>query len=151
MKRFRFRLEVLLGVRRRKCDEAKLALAEASRRVQETVDFLHKLWGERTEAIAWFTAQQSKGQLTAAMLPLYDAYQIASYNREKELIAEKEARELARQECLLKLEEAVKQLKAVETLKETQYQQYAYESLLEEQKILDEIGMQLYLREEGER
>ena len=44
MKRFHFRLEVLLGVRRRKCDEAKLALAEASRRVQETIDFLHKLW-----------------------------------------------------------------------------------------------------------
>ena len=151
MKRFHFRLEVLLGVRRRKCDEAKLALAEASRRVQETIDFLHKLWQERSEASAWFTAQQSKGQLTAAMLPLYDAYQTSSYNRERAHIAEKEARELARQDCLLKLEEAVKQLKAVETLKETQYQQYLYESLLEEQKILDEIGMQLYLREEGER
>ena len=151
MKRFRFRLEVLLGVRRRKCDEAKLALAEASRRVQETVDDLRKLWEERTEAMAWFTAQQSQGKLTAAVLPLYDAYQISSYNRERELVVEKEARELARQDCLLKLEEAVKQLKAVETLKETQYQQYLYESLLEEQKILDEIGMQLYLREEGER
>ena len=150
MKRFHFRLEVLLGVRRRKCDEAKLALAEASRRVQETIDFLHKLWQERSEASAWFTAQQSKGQLTAAMLPLYDAYQTSSYNRERALIAEKEARELARQNCLLKLEEAVKHLKAVESLKETQYQQYLHESLMEEQKVLDEIGMQLYLREEGE-
>ena len=58
---------------------------------------------------------------------------------------------MARQDCLAKLEEAVKQLKAVESLKETQYQQYLYESLLEEQKTLDEIGMQLYLREEGDR
>ena len=150
MKRFHFRLEVLLGVRRRKCDEVKLELAEATRRVQETVDALQKLWKERSEARAWFATQQSKGLLNAAILPLYDACQIRSYNREKELIAEKEARELARQNCLLKLEEAVKHLKAVESLKETQYQQYLHESLMEEQKVLDEIGMQLYLREEGE-
>jgi len=52
-----------------------------------------------------------------------------------------------RQECLRTLEEAVKNHKLVEKFREKKFQYYQGEVIKEEQKMLDEIGLQLYVRE----
>jgi flagellar FliJ protein len=49
--------------------------------------------------------------------------------------------------CLQKLENAVKSRKVVERLKEKHWQEYQMNILQEEQKDLDEIGIQTYFKE----
>ena len=41
-------------------------------------------------------------------------------------------------------------LKSIEQLKEKRFRQYQENLLLEEQKLLDEIGLQLYMRSTGQ-
>ena len=51
-----------------------------------------------------------------------------------------------RQEKLKKLMELITYLKSIEQLKEKRLKEYNDELLFEEQKMLDEIGLQLYVR-----
>lgn len=151
MKRFRFRLEVLLGVRHRHREAAQLALAAASRRLQEAAEGVAAVREQQKAAQRWLEEQQRTGQLSAGLLPLHAGYLQALARQEAELMARQEGLRQERQERLAQLEEAVTKLKAVETLKEQQRQQHWQAQLQEEQQLLDEIGMQLYLRAEEER
>ena len=51
-----------------------------------------------------------------------------------------------KQKRLKELTSVMSYLKSIEQLKEKRYQQYKEQVLLEEQKSLDEIGLQLYMR-----
>ena len=51
-----------------------------------------------------------------------------------------------RQKCLQELLKLMNKLKSIEQLREKRLQQYKDAVLLEEQKMLDEIGLQLYMR-----
>ena len=51
-----------------------------------------------------------------------------------------------KQKKLRELMEVMNKLKSIEQLKEKRLQQYKEEMLLDEQKQLDEIGIQLYMR-----
>ena len=51
-----------------------------------------------------------------------------------------------RQKRLKELMEVMSYLKSIEQLKEKRYQEYKAQALAEEQKALDEIGLQLYMR-----
>ena len=54
-----------------------------------------------------------------------------------------------RQQRLKELLEMMSKLKTIEQLKEKRLQQYKDELLFEENKMLDEIGLQLYMRKAG--
>jgi flagellar FliJ protein len=51
-----------------------------------------------------------------------------------------------RRECIVLLEEAARKRKLVEKLKEKRLAQYQAEALLVEQKLLDELGLQAFVR-----
>ncbi|WP_405752805.1 flagellar FliJ family protein, partial [Anaerovibrio slackiae] len=69
--------------------------------------------------------------------------QIESQQR---VIMEKQA---VRQKKMQELVAVMNKLKSIEQLKEKRLQQYMAEALQEEQKQLDEIGGQLYFRNQG--
>lgn len=52
-----------------------------------------------------------------------------------------------RQQRLNELMEVMSYLKSIEQLKEKRWKEYQAEALFEEQKMLDEIGLQLYMRQ----
>jgi flagellar FliJ protein len=54
-----------------------------------------------------------------------------------------------RQKRMTELVKIMNKLKSIEQLKEKRFQQYMAEVLFEEQKVLDEIGGQLYFRNMG--
>ena len=56
------------------------------------------------------------------------------------------SRQLQRFESLKELQEVMSYLKSIEQLKEKRWQEYQAEAMHEEQKMLDEIGLQLAMR-----
>ena len=51
-----------------------------------------------------------------------------------------------KQKCLRELMQVMNKLKSIEQLREKRLRQYKEELLQDEQKMLDEIGIQLYMR-----
>lgn len=145
MKKFVFRLEALLRIRHMQEEEAQAQLSHAIRQYQENVRELELLDNQHKLLMANFRQRQQ--QIQQVELLKYYYYYSDKLNRD--IISQKarvRTTEEQRDLCLLKLEEAVKNRKVVEKLKENQQDEYQTEMLRQEQAQLDELGMQVYLR-----
>ena len=109
MKKFKFQLETLLKVTRRKKDDAELKFAEASRHLEACRAKLQELMRELQEGQEEFAEMTAEGKTVKVGV-------IMTY------------------------------LKSIEQLKEKRRNEYNAEVLAEEQKMLDEIGLQLHMR-----
>ena len=150
MKKFRFKLETLLGVTRRKKEDAERLFAEATRKLEEERARLVELLQEMQRVQAEYAEQTKEGKrISVGRLMTYTSY--VNWKRQQ-IEAQQQAiiqAQAERQKRLKELLELMSKLKSIEQLKEKRLQQYKDELLFEESKMLDEIGLQLYMRKAG--
>lgn len=146
MRRFQFRLETVLKVRKRQEDQAQLKLIQAQDALRREQELLASIEAETIRnRLEWQRALSNNK--TIADFIMYSTYLeqlVRQQKQQEQVIVEAEKQQL---EALFAFQEALKKRKIVERLKEKKRQQYIHESLMQEQKILDEMGTLRYQRE----
>ena len=147
MKKFKFQLETLLKVTRRKKDDAELKFAEASRYLEECREKMQALMRELQEVQEEFAEMTGEGKtVTIGVIMTYNSF----FNWKRDQIEQQQQVILRatqdKQQKLKILMKLMTYLKSIEQLKEKRFNEYKAEVLAEEQKTLDEIGLQLSMR-----
>ena len=147
MKKFRFQLETLLKVTKRKKDDAEMQFAEVSRRLEEHRHHLQELLQQLQEGQKEFSEMTAEGKtVNVGTIMTYNNF----FNWKREQIEKQQQLILKtmqeRQQKLKALMDVMTYLKSIEQLKEKRLREYNAEVLFEEQKMLDEIGLQLSVR-----
>ena len=130
MKKFKFQLETLLKVTKRKKDDAEMQFAEASRYLEECRAKLQELLRELKEIQEEFAAQ-------------FFNWKRVQIEQQQQVILKATQDKQQKLKALMKL---MTYLKSIEQLKEKRLNEYNAQVLFEEQKTLDEIGLQLSMR-----
>ena len=150
MKKFRFKLETLLGVTRRKKEDAERQFAEATRALEEARAKLTEYLQDMQQVQAEYAEQTSAGKrISVGRVMTFTSYvnwKRQQIENQQQVILEAQTE---RQKRLKELLEIMAKLKSIEQLKEKRLKQYKDEILFEENKMLDEIGLQLYMRKAG--
>jgi len=141
-KRFVFRLEAVLKIRQRKLDEARRVVAQRLRGITRIRDRIAACHAGIAQAVEQSRDAQNQGAPDVEMLRRFRVY-IGSMNR---AIAEGEA-EVAREREALRVEQealtcAHRELKALEKLRERQWERHQQETARAERLENDEIGLQ---------
>ena len=150
MKKFRFQLETLLKVTRMKKDDAEVKFAEASRKLEEARQYMNQLVLEMQRGQQEYEALSEEGKrVTVGRLMTFNsffAWKREQIEMQQQIILQTKGE---RQQRLKELMEVMSYLKSIEQLKEKRLQEYKEQMLFEEQKMLDEIGLQLTMRNRG--
>ena len=147
MKKFKFQLETLLKVTNMKKDDAEAKFAEVSRKLEEQKAYLNQLLEEMQQGQRDYEALSQEGQrITIGRLMAFNSF----FAWKREQIERQQQSILAtrseKQKRLKELTDIMSYLKSIEQLKEKRFQEYKDQLMFEEQKMLDEIGLQLYMR-----
>jgi len=146
MKPFQFRLETLLTFRKMQKEQLQLVFLKASHQLRLEQEALAELEGKLTENMTLFHSYQQES-LSIEKLKFFRYYfDKINIDISKQNECVMQAEEYC-QRCLQELTEAEKNYKIVEKFREKKLQNYQFEVLSEEQKLLDEIGLQIYTRE----
>ena len=150
MKKFRFKLETLLKVTRMNKDQAQVELAKATKLLEEARGYLQVLLQEMAQGYKDYAELTGEGKvISLGRLMTFNSF----FNWKREQIEAQQQRiiqcQAERQKRMQELVKIMNKLKSIEQLKEKQLKQYMAELLEEEQKQLDEIGGQLYFRNQG--
>lgn len=151
MKKFKFQLETLLRVTRRKKDDAEREFAAASRRVEEAREGLNTLLEEMQKGQRDYDALSQEGvRVTVGRLMTFNSF--FAWKREQIEMQQDILLQMRneKQKKLKALMDVMSYLKSIEQLKERRWQEYQAEALHEEQTMLDEIGLQLTMRRRRE-
>ena len=147
MKKFKFQLETLLKVTRMKKEDAEVKFAEVSRRLEEQNEQLHLLINEMEQGQRDYEALSQEGaRITIGKLMSFNrffAWKREQIEIQRDIILH--TRE-ERQRKLKALMEVMTYLKSIEQLKEKRLREYNEQVMFEEQKFLDELGLQLTMR-----
>lgn len=146
MKKFRFQLETLLKVTRMKKDRAEVAFAEVSRRLEEERQQLSRYLEEMQQGHKDYDEIIAAHRMTVGTLMTYNSFfdwKRRQIEAQQDLITQTRAEQ---QKKLRELMAVMNELKSIEQLKEKRRREYIEEMLAEEQKMLDEIGLNLYVR-----
>lgn len=146
MRPFQFRLETLLKFRRMQEEQAQVRLAEATAAYVAERDRLDALETKLAEHVENYRRVQDEpvSITTLKLCRDYNDRLIGDISHQRVRVSTAEAR---RMDCIAALEEAAKARKLVEKLRDKRLAQYQAEALLEEQKLLDELGLQAYSRQ----
>lgn len=146
MKKFRFRLDTLLKVRQRQKEQAELEYAAAANRLISAESLLEQIKQQLSDSMASFQISRDK-LISIELLKTYHSY----FDKiRKDIVEQKEQvrqKKLERQEKLTLLHAAMNKLKIIENLRTKRFEEFRTELLREEQQQLDELGMQLYVRQ----
>lgn len=147
MKKFKFQLETLLKVTRMKKEDAEVKFAEVSRRLEEQRARLTQLLEEMQRGQREYEELSGEGKtLTVGRIMTYNSFfnwkRMQIEDQQKLILKSREEK----QKALKELMDVMSYLKSIEQLKEKRLQEYKDLMLFEEQKMLDEIGLQLYMR-----
>ena len=147
MKKFKFQLETLLKVTQRKKDDAEMQFAEVSKRLEEHRQHLQELLQQLQQGQAEFSEMTGEGKtVNVGVIMTYNNF----FNWKREQIEKQQQLILKtmqeKQQKLKALTDIMTYLKSIEQLKEKRLREYNAEVLFEEQKMLDEIGLQLSVR-----
>lgn len=147
MKKFKFQLETLLKVTKMNKEQAQVALAVATKEVEEAKAQMQVFLQEMAQGHKDYAELTGEGKtISLGRLMAFNSFfnwKREQIERQQHLILEKQD---ARQHRMRELVAVMNKLKSIEQLKEKRLQQYMAELLAEEQKQLDEIGGQLYFR-----
>ena len=147
MKKFKFQLETLLKVTKMKKEEAEVALGKASRKLEEARMGLETLLAEMQKGQQDYDALSQEGtRVTIGRLMSFNSF--FAWKREQIEMQQNillQARG-EKQQRLKELMDVMSYLKSIEQLKEKRLQEYKENVLKEDQKMLDEIGLQLTMR-----
>lgn len=137
MRRFEFSLQKVLDYRQRREEQALRAFAEAQAQLAQERAVLESLLHERE---ACLRRSQRRHRLMMSMLTVEQTYLSALEERivvQRERVTQAERLLEERRQALL---EAQRERKALERLREKQYEQWRQEMLRVEQKALDELA-----------
>lgn len=137
VRRFEFSLQKVLDYRQRREEQALRAFAEAQAQLAHARAVLERLQHEREECLA---RSQRRHRLMVPMLTVEQTYLSALEERleeQRQRVAQAERLLEERRQALL---EAQRERKALERLREKQYEQWRQEMLRVEQKALDELA-----------
>ncbi|MBO5651470.1 MAG: flagellar export protein FliJ [Selenomonas sp.] len=151
MKKFKFQLETLLRVTKRKKDDAEREFAAASRRLEEAREGLSTLLAEMQKGQQDYESLSQEGvRVTVGRLMAFNSF--FAWKREQIEMQQGIVLQMKgeKQKKLKALMDVMSYLKSIEQLKERRFQEYQAEALQEEQKMLDEIGLQLTMRRRRE-
>ena len=147
MKKFKFQLETLLKVTRMKKEEAEVAFAEAVRRLEDARAYQRRLLEEMHQGQQDYERLSREGtRIKIGRLMSFNRFfgwKRQQIEDQQQVILQANAE---RQKRLKVLMEQMSALKSIEKLKEKRLAEYKAEVLQEEQKMLDEIGLQLTMR-----
>jgi len=149
LKRFEFRLQKLLEIRKRKEEQEKLELAKASGAYQFVLNKKEKILsnlGEKRKELS-----NKKGQLNLRELQAYDSMVKDADLAIKKLDVEIEEKRKIMQKHIDKYAELKRERRVVEVLREKAYKKYEEEAGKEEQKLIDEIGKDLFIKNKENR
>lgn len=145
MKKFQFRLETLLKYRRMQKEQAQLNFSRALQTLSEEKNKLTGLNQQLNQCFDTFKDSQHQA-ISIEKLKNYNIY----IDKIKKGIKEQSERvnnaEMALQDCQEQLQKEIKNCEVVEKLKSHRLLQYQSEVLSEEQKFLDELGLQNFVR-----
>lgn len=147
MKKFKFQLETLLKVTKMKKEEAEVALGKASRKLEEARMGLETLLAEMQKGQQDYDALSQEGtRVTIGRLMSFNSF--FAWKREQIEMQQNILLQVRgeKQQKLKELMEVLSYLKSIEQLREKRLQEYKEDVLKEEQKMLDEIGLQLTTR-----
>lgn len=150
MKPFVFKLETLLNIRKKREEEANINLSRAKIKLASARELLQSLYDKQTESWDEFRKKQEQGEILVT--DFQEWYRFLNFLKE-EITNQEQVVERCRQEMLIALhaaEEAMKNRKSVEKLREKRFEQYRIELLQEEQKMLDEIAITRHHKHEGD-
>ena len=145
MQKFQFKLQRLLDFRKIREEQAEAEFAKATRVFLQEKEVLRRLEIKLTDTFEQLKQEQGKPS-SLLMLKLFQDYIDTTREGIKQQAISVAAAADRRQQCLRKLEEAVRKRKGVESLKDKKIQQYHEELLREEQGFLDELSTQRYIR-----
>ena len=147
MKKFKFQLETLLKVTRMKKEEAEVAFAKAVRTLEEARTYQRQLLEEMQQGQLDYENLSKEGTRikigTLMSFNQFFGWKRQQIEDQQQVILQANAE---RQKRLKVLMEQMSALKSIEKLKEKRLAEYKAEVLQEEQKMLDEIGLQLTMR-----
>ena len=147
MKKFRFQLETLLKVTRMKKEEAEVAFAKAVRALEEERAYQRQLLEEMAQGQRDYEKISKEGtHIKIGRLMSFNQFfgwKRQQIEDQQQVILRANA---VRQKALKVLMEQMSALKSIEKLREKHLAEYKAEALREEQKMLDEIGLQLTMR-----
>ncbi len=136
-----------MKVTKRKKDDAEMQFAESSRKLEECRAKLQVLLRELAEGQKEFADMTGEGKtVTIGVIMMYNEF----FNWKRDQIEKQQQVILKatqdKQQKLKILMQLMTYLKSIEQLKEKRLREYNAELLFEEQKMLDEIGLQLSMR-----
>jgi len=146
MKRFHFRLEKLLEIRKMQKEQSQITFLQATNQLRSEKELLTELEGKLAENIALINIRQQQ-PLT---IEIFKSFRYYFDKISADIVKQKQCIIQAiehRETCLHALAEAEKNHKIVEKFREKKLQNYQIDALNEEQKSMDEIGLQIYTRE----
>ena len=147
MKKFRFQLETLLRVTSSKKEDAEVAFAKASRDLEDRRAHMQLLLDEMQRGQRDYEAISKEGK-RVTVGRLMDFHSFFAWKREQIEMQQNILLQVRgeKQQKLKELMEVMSYLKSIEQLREKRLQEYKEDVLKEEQKMLDEIGLQLTTR-----
>ena len=146
MKPFRFRLETLLNFRKIQKEEAQIAFLQANNELRIEKEKLADFKARLVENIIILQELQQQAlsiEMFKSFQYYFDKINIDITQQSQVILKKEEQCGL----CLKALAEAERNYKIVEKFREKKLAHYHFETMAEEQKILDEIGLQIYTRE----
>jgi flagellar FliJ protein len=147
MQRFQFRLEALLTYRKLQTDQAQAELGRATVEWQNQLVTLNTLFDESEQLVDRLRQIQQTAFLVDDLICCHEYEQHLRIR----ILQQQKSVHLAEQYCnesRERLSEALKRQKLVEKIKEKRWTQFSEELLRQEQKELDEIGLQIHVRGE---
>ncbi|MGE0606126.1 MAG: flagellar export protein FliJ [Pirellulales bacterium] len=149
MPTYRFRLATLLKLRETTRDERRSQLAEAQRIETLIEEQLHEVEQSMTGLLAERSRSSSPGPINVDRLLDAQRYELTLRSRDRDLRQQLASVRLEVERRRLILAEANREVRVLETLRESQQQQHTSAELTAEQKLLDESALLRYAREEA--
>ncbi len=148
MKPFKFRLQKLLEFREMEEEQNQLAFGRVQAEYKFALDELQRLIQHRDTAVDLFCKKQKNG-LKIEEFKLFQNY-FDKFNEDiqnqRQKIEKIQAILHEKQKLLI---EAVQKRKIVEKFKEKRFNQYYSQQLQDEQKMIDEVGTQAFVRKKA--
>lgn len=145
MKKFVFQLAALLKVTKMRKEQAEVKFAEATQFTNLQKKMMCQFQAELQQGLNDYY-HLAMEKVTVDRLISYSSYfdrMKKQIEQQREIVREAEKKQA---ECLDLLRIAMNKLKSIEQLKEKRFAEFREEQLFEEQKELDEIGLQVYTR-----
>ncbi len=148
MKKFKFRMQTILEIREKKLDDERLKLAEIQNILNSQLDILNEMQFKRQEIVGKIDALQAQPEMNIPEIVALRNYleRVQSdIQTQLELIKRTQIR---LDEQKIEVENAYKDLKSLENLKEKQEKEHYKNILMLEAKEIDDITISRYRGEQ---